>query len=56
MAKRPNICTYEDVYDSHSVDFSCDPVFNDNHILAEGDSWFTIGGNSLECLFNGNRA
>lgn len=48
MVKRPNICTYEDVYDSDSVDFSCDPVFNDNHILAEGDSWFTIGGNSLQ--------
>jgi len=47
--RRPNVCTYEEVIeeDSDAVDFSCDPEFNDQRILAEGDSWFTIGGQSL---------
>lgn len=49
MQKRPNVCTYEEVIDgdSDAIDFSCDPSFNDCLILAEGDSWFTIGGHTL---------
>ena len=47
---RPNVCTYEEVIeqDSDAIDFSCDPEFNDQRILAEGDSWFTIGGHTLK--------
>jgi hypothetical protein len=46
--RRPNICDEDDVYDSDSIDFSCDPVFNDYRFIAEGDSWFTIGGHTLK--------
>jgi len=50
MARRPNVCTYEETIEegSDAIDFSCDPAFNDNLILAEGDSWFTIGGHTLQ--------
>lgn len=48
MQKRPNVCSYEDVFESESVDFFCDPAFNKQLIIAEGDSWFTIGGNKLK--------
>lgn len=50
MARRPNVCTYEETIeeDSDAIDFPCDPAFNDNLILAEGDSWFTIGGHTLK--------
>lgn len=47
MAKRPNICDYHDVYEAEVSDNFCDPAFNDRRIIAEGDSWFTIGGHSL---------
>lgn len=47
--RRPNVCTYEATFDqdSDAIDFSCDPAFNDNRLIAEGDSWFTIGGHTL---------
>ena len=46
MARRPTICTYREVYESDN-NSSCDPVFFTHKILAEGDSWFTIGGHNL---------
>ncbi|GAA0401217.1 hypothetical protein GCM10009133_07570 [Cocleimonas flava] len=48
MAKRPNICDYHDVYEAEVTDTFCDPIFNKRNIIAEGDSWFTIGGQSLQ--------
>lgn len=48
MERRPNICTYDDIYESDEIDFSCDPAFNNYRIIAEGDSWFTIGGHTLQ--------
>ena len=48
MLKRPHICDYKETYDAESIDFSCDPSFNNQRLIAEGDSWFTIGGLQLQ--------
>ncbi len=48
MARRPNVCNYFEVYESEGSDSFCDPTFHDYRIIAEGDSWFTIGGFSLQ--------
>ncbi|SFG31091.1 hypothetical protein [Neptunomonas qingdaonensis] len=40
---RPNVITWHEAQ-SEIVIPSNDPVFNDNLILAEGDSWFTLAG------------
>lgn len=47
MLKRPNICDYKETYESECIDFSCDPFFNDQRLIAEGGSWLTVGG--LRC-------
>jgi len=44
MRKRPSICTYEECYQSEAPNSFCDPNFYAQRIIAEGDSWFTIGG------------
>jgi len=48
MSRRPDICSYKDIYDTNQGPFNCDPAFFTNKILCEGDSWFTIGGNNLQ--------
>lgn len=44
MSKRPSVCTYEESFESESVSSFCDPSLHSQNIIAEGDSWFTIGG------------
>ncbi len=46
--RRPEICTYKDIYESNQGAFVCDPAFFTYKILTEGDSWFTIGGHNLQ--------
>jgi lysophospholipase L1-like esterase len=48
MPKLPNICDYHSIYESEVPDNFCDPAFNDHSLIAEGDSWFTIGGFQLQ--------
>ncbi len=48
MSHRPSVCTYEDCYESEVPDNFCDPDFHSQRIIAEGDSWFTIGGLRLK--------
>ncbi|MCU7931230.1 MAG: SGNH/GDSL hydrolase family protein [Candidatus Thiodiazotropha sp. (ex Codakia rugifera)] len=46
MAKRkfkPNVVTWNDIDDQSSL-ANTDPSLNDYLVLAEGDSWFTLGG------------
>ena len=47
-ARRPEICTYKDIYETSQGAFVCDPAFFTYKILTEGDSWFTIGGHNLQ--------
>ncbi|MEH6457195.1 MAG: SGNH/GDSL hydrolase family protein [Cocleimonas sp.] len=48
MNKRPSVCSYEECYESEAISSFCDPSFHTQKIIAEGDSWFTIGGLRLK--------
>lgn len=48
MSHRPSVCTYRECYETEVPDNFCDPDFHSQRIIAEGDSWFTIGGLQLK--------
>ena len=45
--RRPDVCSYKQIYDTNEGPFDCDPAFFTHKIICEGDSWFTIGGTNL---------
>jgi len=42
---RPEVCSLDEIGQGYAV---CDPSFVTHTILAEGDSWFTVGGTALK--------
>ena len=48
MQRRPNIATYHEVFEAEEIDFGHELFANNQRIIAEGDSWFTIGGLQLQ--------
>ncbi len=48
MQRRPNIATYREVFEVEEIDFDHELFANNQRIIAEGDSWFTIGGLQLQ--------
>jgi len=48
MQRRPNIATYHEVFEAEEIDFDHELFANKQRIIAEGDSWFTIGGLQLQ--------
>lgn len=40
---KPNVVTWNEIDDQSSL-LNTDPSLNDYLVLAEGDSWFTLGG------------
>ena len=48
MQRRPNLATYHEVFEAEEINFDHELFANEQRIIAEGDSWFTIGGLELQ--------